>query len=275
MKRKKIENIYPEDLRDFSSRHKEKDYLLLDVRLPEEYVREHIPGSRLIPLHELEGRLGELGPGQKLIFYCSSGKRSMAAATLARDSGLFPDEIFNLEGGINAYTGKTLHEFPKLEIFHDLHSTKDVLEQAIALEKGAQRLYSVFMHRLKDHDLKRQMQILADLEVSHAQVLYKQGKDLFARDFESMFEAAPDRLIEGGLDADAWFAGLESAGEGDMCTFFLELALEMENMAYDMYRNLAEKDFSRDLTECFFVLSEQEKAHMRLIARIFKDCSRL
>ncbi len=273
MKPEKIKIIYPDELRDLMSRLREKDYVLLDVRLAREYEHEHIPGARLIPLHEFEGRLGEIEPGKKLIFYCSSGKRSMAAATLARDSGLFSNEMFNLEGGINAYAGKILEDYPRTDLFEQAKDIQSVLERAIALEKGAYRFYLGMLERIEDENIKKQVKRLADLEVAHARVLYQQGKEMFDRDFDSVFKEADQSKVEGGLNIDAWFQRADAADQEDACTFFLELALEMEYMAYDMYRNLAEEDFPGETIDCFFRLSEQEKSHMRVIANLFRDCS--
>ncbi len=267
-----IKDMGPKDLKEFSFQHKEKDYVLVDVRRPDEYTREHIPGAQLIPLHEIEARLGEIDSDKTPIFYCRSGKRSMTAATFARDSGWFQSDVFNLAGGITAYHGKTLPDYPRITIFHDVSSLEEVVRKAISLEKGAYRLYNSFLSRLENQNLKKQLQRLADLEIDHAQAVYKQGKDVLGQDFEALFSEAPDDIVEGGLDVDAWMAEMEGRGQAELCTYFLELALEMETAAYDMYRNLAEKDFSRDAVECFLVLSEQEKFHMRLVSGMFKDC---
>ncbi len=269
----KIQNMDPKDLKDFSFEHKEKDYVLLDVRRPEEYTQEHIPGAQLIPLHEIETRLGEIEPNKTPIFYCRSGKRSMTAATFARDSGWFHSDIFNLAGGITAYHGKTLPDYPRIEIFHELSSLAEAIKKAISLEKGAYRLYSGFLPRVENQNLKKQIQRLADLEVDHAQAVYNQGRDVLGQDFDVLFSEAPEDIVEGGLNVEAWMAEMEGRGQTELCTYFLELALEMETAAYDMYRNLAEKNFPRDAVECFFILSEQEKFHMRLVAGMFKDCA--
>lgn len=273
MKTDQIKSIFPEDIRDFASSHHESDYVLVDVRLAEEYTQEHIPGAKLLPLHEIEARLGELDPQKKTVFYCRSGKRSMAAATLARDSGLFSGQILNLEGGISAYADKVLPEFPRIDIFYDAASLKDVLSKAIALEKGAHSFYQTFLGRIKDEAMRKQVKILADLEVAHAKVLFRQGRDLFDKDFEAFFAESEDSAVEGGLDVKAWTAQLDRIHDRDLCMYFLELALEVETMAYDMYRSLAEKDYPREAVDCFFRLSEQEKSHIRIVANIFKECS--
>jgi sulfur-carrier protein adenylyltransferase/sulfurtransferase len=273
MKTKEINQIFPEDLAEFSSRHKEKDYVVLDVRLPQEYTQEHIPGAKLMPLYEFEGRLGEVEPDEDLILYCSSGKRSMAAAVLARDSGIISGEIYNLQGGITAFSGKTLPNYPKIHFFYNVQGAEDVLKKAMALEKGAQKFYLTFLSKIDNDDLKKRIKRLADLELAHARVIFNQGKEVFKQDFESVFQSAEDDIVEGGLDASAWLDSMKGVDQPELCSYFLELALEIETMAYDMYRNLAEKDLTDEIRNSFYSLSEQEKSHMRLVARMFRDCS--
>ena len=73
----------PEEVKLYIEKNKEDDYLLVDVRQPEEYVRGHIPGAKLIPIKELVTDLFKLPSGKDLIFYCHSGGRSAAAAVAA------------------------------------------------------------------------------------------------------------------------------------------------------------------------------------------------
>lgn len=46
-----------------------KDVTVLDVRQPGEYKNGHLPGAKLIPLTELENRLGELDPEKPTLVY--------------------------------------------------------------------------------------------------------------------------------------------------------------------------------------------------------------
>ena len=78
----------------------ERNALLLDVRTPEEYREGHIPGSRNIPLDQLE-RLKER-KHNPLYVYCWSGARSAQACALLRQMG-FPAENI---GGLANYSGE-------------------------------------------------------------------------------------------------------------------------------------------------------------------------
>jgi adenylyltransferase/sulfurtransferase len=75
---------------------------LIDVREPDEYEIAKIPGSRLIPLGELQQRVADLPRSGALIFQCHSGIRSARATQLAKDAGF--ENVYNLEGGIDAWS---------------------------------------------------------------------------------------------------------------------------------------------------------------------------
>ena len=67
----------------------ESDYVVLDVRTPEEYADGHIKGSMLIPYNEIGERAeDELPEKDKLILvYCRSGRRSKIAAQALAELG--------------------------------------------------------------------------------------------------------------------------------------------------------------------------------------------
>lgn len=76
---------------------------LLDVRTPGEYQRGHIAGATLIPLQELQRRLGELSAykNQDILVYCASGNRSTVASKILIDAGF--KRIYNLATGIHGW----------------------------------------------------------------------------------------------------------------------------------------------------------------------------
>ncbi|MEV1129079.1 ThiF family adenylyltransferase [Agromyces sp. NPDC049794] len=76
--------------------------LLLDVRETWEAEIVALPGSVLIPLGELDDRVGELDPEASVVVYCHLGVRSQRAAQQLASSG-FAD-VRNLAGGIDAWS---------------------------------------------------------------------------------------------------------------------------------------------------------------------------
>lgn len=87
----------------------EKDYIILDVRTPEEFKSKHIPGAINIP-NETIGteEVPELPDKEQFIMiYCRSGNRSKQAAEKLAAQGYTNIVEF---GGINDWTGETVTE---------------------------------------------------------------------------------------------------------------------------------------------------------------------
>jgi adenylyltransferase/sulfurtransferase len=91
-----------EELRDALTQG--RDVRLVDVREPFEHDLVHLPGSTLIPLRQLPGRLAELDPHADLVVYCHTGVRSMQAVQLLHAAGF--TRARNLTGGIDAWAVK-------------------------------------------------------------------------------------------------------------------------------------------------------------------------
>lgn len=80
---------------------KDRTVFLLDVRTKGEYRLGRIPGSRLVPLGELEGQVGQLPRDRKMVIYCASGLRSRLAAR--RLASWSTATLYNMAGGIDAW----------------------------------------------------------------------------------------------------------------------------------------------------------------------------
>ncbi|MEW4451554.1 rhodanese-like domain-containing protein [Bremerella sp. JC817] len=79
------------------------DFLLLDCREQNEFDLVRIEGSTLIPMSELQDRVGELEPHRQrhIVVHCHHGGRSMRVTQWLRQQG-FP-KVQNMAGGINAW----------------------------------------------------------------------------------------------------------------------------------------------------------------------------
>jgi adenylyltransferase/sulfurtransferase len=94
-----IPEITVEELK--SKLDKKENFVLLDVREPHEYEIAKIPGSKLIPLGELDKRVGELDKSKKLIVHCKMGGRSARAVQFLRAQGF---DATNVAGGIHDWS---------------------------------------------------------------------------------------------------------------------------------------------------------------------------
>ena len=80
--------------------------VVLDVRTETEFAAGHIPGSILIPLHQLEGRMGEVpNGGSPVAVVCEHGIRSASACRFLTEHGM--SLLYNLTGGMQAWPGPT------------------------------------------------------------------------------------------------------------------------------------------------------------------------
>ncbi|MEH1924256.1 molybdopterin-synthase adenylyltransferase MoeB [Nostoc sp.] len=83
-----------------------KDFVLLDVRNPNEYDIAKIPGSVLVPLPDIENGNGvakvkEILNGHRLIAHCKMGGRSAKALAILKEAGIAGT---NVKGGITAWS---------------------------------------------------------------------------------------------------------------------------------------------------------------------------
>jgi len=82
--------------------------LILDVRTPREFAEGHIEGAVLIPVQEIQARVGELADHKDdpIFVYCRSGNRSTVAARVLMDAG--HTQVINLRSGIRDWVGAGL-----------------------------------------------------------------------------------------------------------------------------------------------------------------------
>ncbi len=87
----------------------EKDYVILDVRTPEEFAAGHISGAVLVPDYEIGDKAESVLPDkdQLILVYCRSGRRSKNAASELVTLGYTNIKEF---GGINDWEYGTVTE---------------------------------------------------------------------------------------------------------------------------------------------------------------------
>jgi len=92
-----------------------EDYVIIDVRNPNEWEIGKIPNTVLVPLPEIENGNGvekvkALLNGHKLIAHCKMGGRSMKALGILKQAGI---DGINVQGGINAWSDQIDPSIPK------------------------------------------------------------------------------------------------------------------------------------------------------------------
>ena len=64
-----VKSMSSKEAKEFMSGKTQDEFTLLDVRQPGEYEKNHIPGSILIPIGELDKRLDEIDPRKPVLTY--------------------------------------------------------------------------------------------------------------------------------------------------------------------------------------------------------------
>lgn len=79
-------------------------FCVLDVRTESEYACAHIPGSILMPLHELPARAAEIpNGGTPIAVIAEHGRRSVSACNFLAECGYHP--LYSLDGGLHGWRG--------------------------------------------------------------------------------------------------------------------------------------------------------------------------
>ena len=268
------QDISVERLREYMVRRQEDEYVLVDVRQPDEYVQGHIPGAVLIPLAEIPKRLDELPVDKDVVVYCRSGKRSKAAALFISSRPYVAGTVFNMSGGILAWNGHLLPAMPNLKAFDLSGDEKAILHRAMDLERGADRFYTALRERFQTQPWAEGLVALAGAEESHAHLIYTHWAPLVndPPPFEQLYDTLPGDIVEGGYSCEAMLTMLAQQAE-PTCRMVLEMALTVEYAAYDLSRNVAHRFQDSPLARVFNSIAEAEKQHMHLVAQALSLCT--
>ncbi|MFO7595402.1 MAG: rhodanese-like domain-containing protein [Desulfocurvibacter africanus] len=266
-----VQTISAQKLREFINTHSESEYDLIDVRQPSEYEISHIPGAKLLPLKELVEHLGDIHPDRETVFYCSVGGRSMAAAVMAAESGAFRKGIYTLDGGITAWNGKSLPDRPPLRLFESSRTLREALLTALELEKGSWLFYTELLKAPPKRFSCSSIQELADIKKSNARILHDTLKAVSSEEetehmapFEELFENLGGNIMASGDDPTPLLAWAKANYED--CEQLINLAVELEYRAYDLYRNMAFDAKNAEEEQAFLELSKREKSLLMHIA---------
>ena len=87
------------------------EFLLIDVREPDEWAIGHIEGAELVPLATIAARSVDWDPDVDIVLMCRSGKRSGDALAFLAQRGF--TRLTNLAGGILAWSDSVDPSVPK------------------------------------------------------------------------------------------------------------------------------------------------------------------
>ncbi len=264
----KFISISPQELETFIRLRNVKKYLLIDVRQPGEYEEGHIPGAKLIPVMKLVANLYQLPRDRDLVFYCRNDGRSMAAATLVLEENITDSKVYHLNGGIIAYEGKLQRDQPQLKIFPADIGLCEQLKIAMDLEKGALKFYRYLSRRFKAEKCGQTFAQLSQAEWDHAKAIFEVLTPLSEekKSFEHCFDRLEGDILEGGNDLRQ-LQRKAATIKDNACVSLIELALEIEYSAFDLYRNIAENQEDARARELFWNLAQAEKKHIHKLSQ--------
>jgi rhodanese-related sulfurtransferase/rubrerythrin len=262
-----IKSLSPDETRAILDKDSKGEYILLDVRQPEEYEVGHIPGAILIPLGELEGRQGELDRSKKIITYCRSGRRSMAAAiTLC---GLGFKDVHSMDGGILDWLHERIAGMPERrpELITEAAGVGDILILGMKLERGSWDFYMAAEDKAASPRVKEAFHMLADAEDRHLQRLYERAIILLGEGALAPLEQLKPELkaehMEGGIEISPALAKVEEKFTDEMEA--LEIALEKEYMSYDFYKRASALVENLDAKTLLHELAWEERSHADML----------
>jgi|UniRef100_A0A7V6A1T2 rhodanese-related sulfurtransferase/rubrerythrin len=255
----------------FMESRQEGTYTLLDVRQPWEYEEDHIPGAKLVPLGELKEGTRDLDPAKPILVYCAVGGRSRVAAQLLSGRGF--KEVYNLSGGIKAFRGAKASgpQELNLDLVRGDESPRDMLKLAYGLERALGIFYDKCQEKAGDKELLDLFAKLGHVEDIHKKKVYERYTALVpdAPDMAAFEAGMEPAIMEGGFRLNDFLAANEPWLK--TVTEVLELAMMLETQALDLYLRFAEKSQEEGTKEVLFRLADEEKGHIKSLARLLDE----
>lgn len=248
------------------------EYTVLDVRQPEEYAEGHLAGSKLIPVGELHQRIEELDRTKPTIVYCRAGVRGANGAGVLLNAGF--DEVWNMDGGILAWEGKTATGAPEAGMwwFEEARNPEEYIALAWILEEGAKIFYSRMAEQFASLDVGKVFQGLAEVEEHHKETLRQLHRALTGREEDPLTpdEVAAHDTMEGNVSITKVLAWAEGQKPIDV----LEFSVSMEVNAYDLYLKVAQRLEQKGSRDVLLHLAREEKAHLDRLIELFVQQAR-
>ena len=266
-----INSITADQTREYIKTHKEGSFTILDVRQPNEYEQEHLPGARLIPLPDLADSLKQLDPEKPLIIYCAKGGRSQVACKLLSGQGF--KLVYNLAGGISAWNGLTAAGPQELHLafLKEGAGAERMILLAYRMEDALRLFYLEAQTKTRDRELVTVFSNMASVEEKHKhsiiEICIKMGL-ISARDVPDITSARMNTIIEGGFDTDEFFR----QNEEHLKTIrgSLALAMMVETQSLDLYLRLAGAVSDNTAKEFLLTMADMEKEHLSYMAKLFE-----
>ena len=268
---KKIESISVEKAKEWVAGKKEAEFVLLDVRQPEEYRTGHLPGAVFIPLPDLIDKVGELDPAKAVLAYCRSGNRSRAAAAFLLSEGF--SKVYSMDGGITAWNGHvaTGDYTEGLFLLKGRETAEELVSLALALEEGSIRFYTGVAELTSDAAAKSIFTTIAEAEAKHkTNILHAYTLVTGENISEDILNREPLKgVMEGGVRIEDAIGYIKKQGKSllDM----LEVAMQVETNSLDLYIKMFREIGDVNAKNIFGGLIEEEKLHLSKLGKLLGE----
>ncbi|MFO7685978.1 MAG: rhodanese-like domain-containing protein [Desulfobacterales bacterium] len=264
-----VESIDAPQAKSYRAAKTPEEYTFLDVRQPGEYQSGHIPGAKLIPLPDLNDRLGEIDANKPTIVYCASGGRSRVAAQMLVGKGF--NGVYNLTGGFKAWKSERAigAEDLGLDLFTGRESPEETLVVAYSMEEGLREFYLSMIPWVKSESARDLFDKLSAIEVKHQDRIFDEYRRMTGAGIDrgQFVKTVVTPAVEGGLTTGEYVRlykpDLESVAD------IIGLAMAIEAQALDLYRRAADRSSNPQSRQMLMRIADEEQAHLAQLGELF------
>ena len=268
---KKIETMNVDQAKEWFIGNKGSEFIILDVRQPEEYRSGHLPGAVFIPLPDLINKVGELDHSKPIIAYCRSGNRSRAAAAFLLSYGF--SKVYSMDGGITAWNGQVATGSYKegLSMLEGRETAEELISLAMALEEGSRIFYVNVEELTLDTEAKNVLKTIAEAEEKHKTQILQAYKLITGENLtDDILNREPLRgIMEGGVRIDEAVSFLK--GPDKTLLDILEVSMQLEINSLDLYIKILRNIEDAGAKKVFDILIEEEKNHLSKLGKLLGE----
>jgi rhodanese-related sulfurtransferase/rubrerythrin len=256
------------EARSYMQNQPEGTYTLLDVRQPREFEQSRIPGSKLIPLPDLPGRISELDSDKPILTYCAIGGRSRAAAQYLSGQGF--KEVYNLKGGIAGWQDAKASGPAEMGMGYLTgdESAKEVIAVAYGMEQGLAEFYASVARKTEHQEVENLLTKLVGIEEKHKEKLYNLylSIDPAGGGRDTLENQALSGVMEGAFTTEEFLE--QNRSLLGKTNHILSLAMMLETQAFDLYMRYSQKAKDQESRRVLLQIAEEEKAHVASLGRL-------
>ena len=268
---KKIETMNVDQAKEWFIGNKGSEFIILDVRQPEEYRSGHLPGAVFIPLPDLINKVGGLDHAKPIIAYCRSGNRSRAAAAFLIIYGF--SKVYSMDGGITAWNGQvaTGSYNEGLSMLEGRETAEELISLAMALEEGSRMFYVNVEELTLDTEAKNVLKTIAEAEEKHKTQILQAYKLITGENLtDDILNREPlSGIMEGGVRIDEVVSFLK--GPDKTLLDILEVSMQLEINALDLYIKILRNIEDAGAKKVFDILIEEEKNHLSKLGKLLGE----